>query len=190
MPRRRIVFQAFFAATIGACSGRKRGFLSSNLMRNPSVCPEESIGLYVGKQWFPREKPMVYSVETAGFSRGVQRSAVGTRQQNGWGWMQNRPKKPHIWLILPRICHSATISVTSQPIVFQSLKPQVTDLQIFKKNFLWYFQTRSFLNLIVSLRKSSYLCTNEICKKSHDRNGIDGVGACHVGLYEIMVFQA
>jgi len=102
--------------------------------------------------------------------------------------MQKRPKKTHIWLILPRICHSITISVTSQPIVFQLLKPQVTDLQIFMNNFLWYFQARSFLHLIANLRKSSYLCTNEICKKSHDRNGIDGVGACHVGLYEIMVF--
>jgi hypothetical protein len=89
---------------------------------------------------------------------------------------------------LPRICHSATISVTSQPIVFQPFKSQVTDLQIFMKNFLWYFQARSFLHLIANLRKSSYLCTNEICKKSHNRIGIDGVGACHVGLYEIMVF--
>jgi len=41
---------------------------------------------------------------------------------------------------LPRICHSVTTSVTSQPIVFQPFKPQVTDLQIFEENFLWYFQ--------------------------------------------------
>ena len=77
----------------------------------------------------------------------------GTHQQNGWAWMQNRPKKLHICLVLPRICHSITISVTLQRIVSQSLKPQVTDLQIFEENFLWYFQARSFLHLMVSLRK-------------------------------------
>jgi len=53
--------------------------------------------------------------------------------------MQNRPKKLHICLILPKICHSATLSATSQPIVFQPLKPQVTDLQISSKKILWYF---------------------------------------------------
>ena len=180
------------------CSGRKRGFLTSNLMRNPSVCPEESIGLYVGKQWFPREKPMVSAVETDGLQRGNRwfpmRSTkvcrgVCNSKTDGGGYKKGR-KKTHIWLILPRICHSITISVTSQPIVFQPFKSQVTDLQIFEENFLWYFQTRSFLHLIANLRKSSYLCTNEISKKSHDRNGIDGVGGCHVGLYEIMVFLA
>ena len=55
----------------------------------------------------------------------------GHWQQNGWVWMQKRPKKLHFWLILLRICHSATISVTSQPIVFQLFAARVTDLQIF-----------------------------------------------------------
>jgi len=67
-----IDFQAFFAAAMDACSGRKRGSLPTDLMRNPSVCSEESIGFYNGKQWFPREKPMVYSVETAGFAWGAR----------------------------------------------------------------------------------------------------------------------
>ena len=135
MPHRHIVLQAFFAAAMAACSSRKRDLLTSNLMRNPSVCSAESIISYVGKQWFPREKPMVYSVETDGFSRGVQRSAMGDTQQNGWVWTQKRPKKLHIWLILPRICHSITLSATSQLVVSQPLKPQVTDLQIFEENF-------------------------------------------------------
>jgi len=140
---RLIAFHAFFAAVMDACSSQKRGLLTSNLMRKPSVCSEESIGFYGGKQWFPREKPMVSDVETDGLQR--RKTMVsheehkglpwGHWQQNGWVWMQKRPKKLHFWLILPRICHSATISVTSQPIVFQPFKSQVTDLQIFDENF-------------------------------------------------------
>ena len=66
---RLIAFHAFFAAVMDACSSRKRGLLTSNLMRKPSVCSEESIGFYGGKQWFPREKPMVSDVETDGLQR-------------------------------------------------------------------------------------------------------------------------
>jgi hypothetical protein len=86
---------------------------------------------------------MVYSVETAGFSRGfsrgAQRSAVESATAKRMGLDAKQAEKNTYLPHFAKICHSATLSVTSQPIVFQPLKPQVTDLQIFSKTFLWYF---------------------------------------------------
>jgi hypothetical protein len=128
----------------------------------------ETISLSRGIHRFVRRKTVVSTRETDGFRRGNRWSTawkplVSHEEYRGLPWEHDSKtdgggcktgrKKTHIWLILPRICHSATISVTSQPIVFQPFKSQVTDLQIFEENFWWYFQTRSFLNLIVSLRK-------------------------------------
>ena len=137
----------------------------------------ETISLFSRIHRVVRRKTVVSTRETDGFRRGnrwstawkllvsheeYKRLPVGTRQQNGWGWMQNRPKKLHIWLILPRICHSITISVTSQPIVFQLLKPQVTNLQIFEENF-WFCVNLGGNGLLQSL--TNYLIIKVLVNK-------------------------
>ncbi len=163
MPRRHIVFQAFPATPItpvDSCrSSQPRtdplfcGILRF-VLRIPAVCSAESISLFCGIHRFVRRNPSVCTSENSGFHARNRWSTAwkplasheehkglpwGLQQQYGWVGMQNRPKKLHICLILPKICHSATLSVTSQPIVFHPLKPQVTDLQISSKKFLWYF---------------------------------------------------
>jgi len=80
----------------------------------PSFCALKTSGFLRGKQWFPTWIPMVYGVRLA--SHGEHDTSATLSAASA---------------ALSVI--SVTTSVTSQPIVFQLLRPQVTDLQIFLK---------------------------------------------------------